>query len=101
MKGLFYGLVLVGIYFIASWLWHIFKAADNPDVKAASALQMSVTRYRYYQSLYDEFDQVIKEHGSSSPYIDEYFQKHIFPKIKNMNEWRRYQKFRFVQGRDE
>ncbi len=94
IKGLIYGLCLVGIYFLCGWLWHFFKALKDPDVNAAADLRMTISEYRLYQKLYDEYQEYMRIHGASSYDSEEFFRLQIFPRIKNPNKWRRYQKFR-------
>lgn len=95
LTGLLYGAALAIIVFLIGWLWHFFKALKDPDVTIASDLRMTITRYRHYRELYEELQELMKTYGSDSPYVDEIFRIKIFPKIKNPNEWRRYQAYRW------
>lgn len=94
IKGLIYGLCLVGIVFLCGWLWHFFKALKDPDVIAAADLRMDINRYCLYREIYDELQEIMRTYGVDSPYVDETFRVKMLPKIKNLNEWRRYQTYR-------
>ena len=92
MKITYVNTVVVGC--VLYWLYLCLKATKDPDVIAASDLRMSVSRYRLYRSLYDEMQNMYKKHGTSSESMEDFFRTQIFPKIKNQNEWRRYNNFR-------
>lgn len=95
LTGLLYGVILITIAFLIGWLWYFFKAFNDPDIIIASNLRMTINRYRLYRKLYNELQELIKKYGIDSPNIDEIYRIKIFPKIKNTNEWRRYQTYRW------
>lgn len=92
-KILIGGLVGVVICFVAMLVYHMIRAAKDPDVQAASDLRMSVTRYRHYRKLYDEYQDFMRVHGIHSAASEKKFME-IFKQIENPNEWRRYQDYR-------
>lgn len=95
-------IISVALGFLSIWAVCFVKALRDPDVKTASELRMSVSNFRLYQKLYDEFDNVLKQYGGSySGKAEDYFCRVIFPQIKNMNEWRRYQDYRYAKFKFE
>lgn len=99
-KGLIYGIILIAIALLVGWLWHFFKALKDPDVIAAADLRMDIRRYRFYRGVYDELQEIIKINGADSPYAEEFFRTKILPRIKNPNEWRRYQAYRLEKQQE-
>lgn len=90
--------VLAGV--IIYWVYSAIKATKDPDVQNAAKLRMSVTSYRKYQAIYNEFQDFMLEHGYDSPATEKKFSE-LFKQIKNPNEWRRYQAFREEVQRNE
>lgn len=88
-----YGLCAVVLVAILYWLFLTVKAMKDPDVQIASTLRMSITRYRHYQKLYDEYQEFMLKHGANSQASEKKFIE-IFKQIDNPNEWRRYQAYR-------
>lgn len=86
-------LIFIVSFFIVSYIMFAWEARKDPDVVLASRLGMTIGRYRQYREWYDEFQRLMLEHGTNSKIAHEYFMS-FFPKIKNLNEWRRYQDFR-------
>ena len=86
-------LVLIASFFIVSFIMFWCEATKDPDVVIASKLNMPIGRYKQYREWYDEFLRLMEEHGTKSKIAYDYFMS-FFPKIKNLNEWRRYQDFR-------
>lgn len=96
MGSIFYFLLVIFIFsFVCSYL----KSLKKPDVQAATKLRMSVIRYRKYRKLYDEHQKIMDKYGIESKESIEYSIS-ILPKIKNMNEWRRYQDYRYKESLD-
>lgn len=79
---------------------NIIKAMKDPDVIAASNLRMDVRRYKKYREWYDEHQRLMRQYGIDSKEELEYFRS-FFKQIKNPNEWRRYQAYRFKETVDE
>ena len=94
MKYVFGGIVAVVIGAVIMLLVNIIKATKDPDVIAASNLRMDVRRYKKYREWYDEHQRLMRQYGIDSKEEQEYFRS-FFKQIKNPNEWRRYQAFRF------
>lgn len=94
MKYVFGGIVAVVIGAVIMLLVNIIKATKDPDVIAASNLRMDVRRYKKYREWYDEHQRLMRRYGIDSMEEQEYFRS-FFKQIKNPNEWRRYQAFRF------
>lgn len=94
MKYVFGGIVAVVIGAVIMLLVNIIKATKDPDVIAASNLRMDVRRYKKYGEWYDEHQRLMRRYGIDSKEEQEYFRS-FFKQIKNPNEWRRYQAFRF------
>lgn len=92
------GMVVAGI--IIYWLILTVKALKDPDIHIATDLRMSITRYRKYQRLYDDYQAFMLEHGVNSPASEKKFAE-IFRQIENPNEWRRYQAYRERKQREE
>ena len=88
-----YGLCVVVGGAILYWLYLSVKSVKDPDVQAASDLRMSITKYRHYQRLYDEYQAFMLEHGTNSKASENKYLE-IFKQIDNPNEWRRYQAYR-------
>lgn len=84
---------------IVEFVIQYIKATKNPDVRTATSLGMSVNRYRQYRKWYDEWQDAMTKYGTDSKEANAVFDE-FFPQIKNMNEWRRYQEFRFNEVRD-
>lgn len=99
-RCLFGGVFSVLMYFLMFTFTQWVKAMKDPDVLAASDLRMSVKRYRVYQRIYDEYQAYMREHGADSPASERKF-KELFKEVKNPNEWRRYQQYRFDLSRKE
>ena len=89
-SGIFSLLAYFLLYFVSNYI----KAFKDPDVRAASSLVMSVNRYRWYRQHYDEWQEAMTKYGTDSKEANKVFDE-FFPKIKNLNEWRRYQEYRF------
>ena len=100
LKSIFSGVFSIFVYFLLASITYIIKAAKDPDVQAASNLGMSITRFRHYQRLWDEYQEYMKEHGIYSRESEEKF-KEIYSQIKNPNEWRRYGQYREELQRKE
>lgn len=98
MKCIIGGLVYLVVGFVIVLIVCIIKAAKDPDVIAASNLKMDVRRYKKYREWYDEHQRLVRQYGLDSKEEQEYFLS-FFKQIKNPNEWRRYQKFRFNECR--
>ena len=64
------------LYFISSYI----KAFNDLDVRAASALGMSVNHYRLYKQYYNEWQDVMNKYGTDSKEADRKFDE-IFSKI--------------------
>lgn len=92
LGGIFSLLVYVIFVFVINYI----KAFKDPDVRTASSLGMSVNRYRWYRECYDKWQDSMTKYGTNSKEADKVFDE-FFPKIKNMNEWRRYQDYRFKE----
>ncbi len=97
---LFSALFAVTIYFVIYWIQESIKAAKDPDVQAASNLRMSITRFRLYQRLWDEYQEYMKVHGINSRESEEKF-KEIFKQIPNTNEWSRFGQYMEKKQREE
>jgi len=93
-KSIFSGVFTILVYFLLGLITYSIKAARDPDVKAASSLGMSITRFYKYQRLYDEYQDFMEKHGSLSRASEEKFSE-ILKQINNLNEWRRYQQYRY------
>lgn len=94
MRYVFGGIVALVAGAVIMLLVNIIKATKDPDVIAASNLRMNVRRYRKYRDWYDEHQRLMRLYGIDSREEQEYFRS-FFKQIKNPNEWRRYQAFRF------
>jgi hypothetical protein len=88
------GFVFVVIGFVAMIVVNIIKATKDPDVIEASKLRMDVNRYKKYKEWYDEHQRLMRQYGIGSKEEQKYFMD-FFRKIKNPNEWRRYQEYRY------
>lgn len=84
---------------IVLWLYELFKALKDPDVKNAADLRITIKRFKKYERLYDSYWDAMMKYGPNSPQADEYFDKQIWPQIDVPNEWRRYQNFRANQDK--
>lgn len=89
MNPLFGGVIAVVSGAIVWWIVGTIKSTKDPDVQAASNLRMSVSRFRLYKRLWDEYQEYTKEHGIHSQESEEKF-KEIFQQVPNPNEWRRF-----------
>ena len=85
-----YPLAVLGGFFILFWLYHSIKAAKDPNVKAASALHMTIGRYNLYKELFEKHQAAMSRYGIYSKEATEMFIKEINPRIPNPNEWRRF-----------
>lgn len=95
-RCVFSGLISLVAYFLMTWTMAIIKALKDPDVQIASELRISIKRYRHYQHLFDEYQAYMDIHGVNSRASEEKF-KEILKQIDNLNEWRRYCKYRESQ----
>lgn len=93
-RCLFGGIFSMIMYYLMFVFTEWVKAMKDPDVLAASDLRMSVKRYRVYQRIYDEYQAFMIEHGTDSPASERKFRE-LFKEVKNPNEWRRYQQYRY------
>lgn len=93
LKSIFSGVFTILVYCILYIIVNSIKASRDPDVRAASKLGMTVTRFHHYQRLFDEYQEFMEKHGYYSRESEEKF-KEIFEQVKNPNEWRRYGKYR-------
>lgn len=78
----------------------VVKSSKDPDVINASNLRMSVNNYRKYKEWFDKHQELMDKYGTESKEAYEYFNS-FFKRIKNVNEWRKYQNFRFEETRKE
>lgn len=99
INGIIIGLVGLAGYFVVFLIYEIIKATKDPDVIAASDLRMTVRRYKKYREWYDEHQRLMEQYGIESKEAEKYFVS-FFKKIKNPNEWRRYQAYRFKKSRE-
>lgn len=99
MKMIFGGLVFLLVGFVVMFIVNTVKATKDPDVINAANLRMDVRRYKKYKEWYDEHQRLICQYGIDSKEEQEYFLS-FFKQIKNPNEWRRYQAFRFKGIKD-
>lgn len=95
-----YPLIALGGLFIVCWIYNSIKAAKDPDVKAATNLRMTITRYNLYKKLYEEHQESMRIHGFNSKEANEKFME-IFKQIPNPNEWRRFCDYQGKLQRDE
>ncbi|MCM1077777.1 MAG: hypothetical protein NC411_10505 [Bacteroides sp.] len=98
--------ILWGVGFVVAWVlvmivYNIIKASKDPDVKTATNLQMSITKYKKYQRLYDEHWDIMMKHGADSKEAEDFFRTKVYPNIENPNEWRRYENYRSELQRKE
>lgn len=98
MTNVIVAAVVVGILYFG---WTVFKASKDPNVQTASTLRMTISRFKHYERLYDEYDEFMQKHGIDSHDSDEFFAKTIWPQISNPNEWRRYQQYRYDKAAQE
>lgn len=70
------------------------KSIAKSDIKAAVTLGIPVMRFMHYQTLYNEYQDFMREHGANSQASEKKFAE-IFKQIDNPNEWRRYQDYRY------
>lgn len=89
MKSILGGILAILAGGIIWWIIETIKAIKDPDVQAASNLRMSISRYRLYKRLWDEYQEYMKVHGINSKESEEKF-KEIFKQVPNPNEWRRF-----------
>ena len=101
VKSVFWGLGLVLVGFIISWIYQTIKAMKDPDVQTASKLRMSVKRYRKYQRLYDAHWEIMMKYGPNSKEAERFFANEVYPNLPNPNEWRRYEDYRTVLQQQE
>ena len=92
VKGLLYGLAFLFVFFIIKWISATKKAMNDPDVKAASELHMSIIRYKKYKEIFDEQVEYARR-GKTPP--------NRLSEIKNMNEWRRYGDYRLQKQKED
>ena len=94
------GILACIYYFVGMWLIYFIAAIKDPNVRNASKLHMNVTRFKKYECLYNCLHEHMKKYGSESKETEEYFFKQVFPKLNNLNEFRRYCAYRLQQQRD-
>lgn len=85
-----YPLIALGGLFVVVFIYNFFKASKDPDVKAASALHMTIGRYNLYKELFEKHQAAMSKYGIHSKEATEMFIKEINPRIPNPNEWRRF-----------
>ena len=101
LTSILWGLCLVLAVVLIQIIYHVIKASKDPDVKIATDLRMSITRYHKYQRLYDEHWNIMKKYGSHSKEAEQFFKTQVLPNIDNHNEWRRYEDYRAMLQRKE
>ncbi len=94
------GFLFVAIGFVAMVVVNVIKATKDPDVIEASGLRMDVRRYKKYKKWYDEHQRLMRRYGIGSKEEQEFFLG-FFRQIKNPNEWRRYQAYRYNKAKQE
>ena len=94
------GIVAVIAWIVIMLVVNIIKATKDPDVIEASNLRMDVRRYKKYKEWYDEHQRLMRQYGVGSMEAQEYFLG-FFRQIKNPNEWRRYQAYRYNKAKQE
>lgn len=87
-------LTFVVIVALISIITNIIKAMKDPDVQAASNLEIPIYRYRKYKEWYDEHQRLMQQYGVDSKEANAYFAL-FFKQIKYPNEWRKYQQSRY------
>jgi hypothetical protein len=97
-KGIVVCLVFIVIVALGSIITNIIKATKDPDVIVASNLKMDVRRYKQYREWYDEHQRLMSVYGIDSNEEQKFFLS-FFKQIKNPNEWRRYQDYRYQENR--
>lgn len=100
MRMIIGGFVFLIFGIVIMFIVNMVKAMKDPDVIAASNLKMDVRRYKKYKEWYDEHQRLMQQYGIDSKEEREYFLS-FFKQIKNPNEWRRYQAFRFKGIKDQ
>ncbi len=100
MNPVLIGLITVVVGVAVFFAYHFLRSIKNTDVQKAAELRMSITRYRKYQKLYDEYFEIMIKYGASSTTAEKYFRDNVFPNIDNSNEWRRYQAYRETEQRE-
>lgn len=100
MKSILGGIIAIFAGGIIWWIIETIKAIKDPDVQAASNLRMSISRYRLYKRLWDEYQEYMKVHGINSKESEEKF-KEIFKQVPNPNEWRRFGQYMEEKQRKE
>lgn len=99
-KSILCGFIFVAVMVIFTILTNVIKSFKDPDVLKASELKMDIRRYKKYREWYDEHQRLMSQYGIESKQAEQYFLE-FFKQIKNPNEWRRYQDFRYKQSRVE
>lgn len=85
-----YPLIALGGLFVVVFIYNFIKASKDPNVKAASALHMTIGRYNLYKELFEKHQAAMSRYGIYSKEATEMFIKEINPRIPNPNEWRRF-----------
>ncbi len=94
LTHIIWGVSSVLLAFLIIWIYYSLKALKDPDVQAASKLGMSITRFRKYERLYEEYWGVKMKYGLCSPEADAFFRTKVIPDIDNLKEWHKYEDYR-------
>lgn len=96
------GVLAVVLFFVIGILYQSIKSLNDPDVKDASKLRMSIREFTLYKELWEDYQRHLESLGSDKFDAGEaYFVKNIFPRIKNMNNWRRFGEYQCQLTREE
>lgn len=96
-----YPLIALGGLFVVVFIYNLIKASKDPNVKAASALHMTIGRYNLYKELFEKHQAVMSKYGIHSKEATEMFIKEINPRIPNPNEWRRFCEYQVILDREK
>lgn len=96
INGLIYGAIGIVIVFLWLFIKNYRKALNDPDVKLASKLRMSMPIYRDCQKIFEERQKWFSENPNCN--FDN-MPKHM---PKNPNAYRRYEQYRyFMKDKEE
>lgn len=86
------GLICVVVAAFLFWVYLYVKAFRNPDVQAATKLNMSILRYNKYQKIWKEI-KIIQNSKKNSEEARKEINALLITQVPNIEEWHRFEEY--------
>jgi len=96
MSTLLWIISFIALSFILHWLYYTIKATKDPDVIAATKLDMLITHYNKYKKIQAQLEELYNRGITEGDEI-----KELMKQIPNMNEWYRFCDYQYKLSCDK